>query len=118
MTDEFKYKLLKAIEQKPKTNQRQLAASISVSLGQLNYLINELLEGGYIITEETTTNKRKACLYYLTPAGFAERASVTMRYLNELKRTREQINNEIKILEEETSKIYAALQVGITQLHK
>ena len=118
MTNEIMYKLLKAIEKQPKTNQRQLATSINVSLGQLNYLINELIEKGYIITEETKTNKRRACKYFLTPAGFTERAAVTMRYLNELKETKKRIENEISVLEEETKKICDALQKGITNIYK
>lgn len=44
MTDEVTYRLLKAIEKNPKTNQRQLADEMDVSLGRLNFFINELLE--------------------------------------------------------------------------
>ena len=117
MTDEVTYRLLKAIEKNPKTNQRQLADEMDVSLGRLNFFINELLEKGYITTEESTTNKRRACLYYLTPAGLTERAAVTMRYLNELKQTKRHIEDEIAALEEETNKICAALQIGIKKLH-
>ena len=55
MTDEITYRLLKAIEKNPKTNRRQLADEMDVSLGRLNFFINELLEKGYITTEESTT---------------------------------------------------------------
>lgn len=118
MTDEIMYKLLKAIEKEPKTNQRKLAVELDVSLGRLNFIINDLLKKGIVITEETKTNKRRACKYFLTPVGFAERAAVTMRYLNELKEKRKLIDIEIATLEEETKKICDALQKGITNLYK
>ncbi len=95
MTDEVMYKLLKAIEKEPKTNQRRLSVVLNISLGKVNSIINELLSKGLIITEETTTNKRRASKYYLTPAGFTERASVTMRYMNELIETRKRIDEVI-----------------------
>lgn len=56
-------------------------------------------------------------MYYLTPAGFTERAAVTMRYMNELKETRKRIDEDIAALEEESNKICAALKVGIKKLH-
>lgn len=44
MTDEVTYKLLKAIEKCSKTNQRKLAEDLGVSLGRVNFLLNELVE--------------------------------------------------------------------------
>ena len=118
MTNEVMYKLLKAIEKEAKTNQRQLAVELDVSLGRVNFFINELLEKGLITTEGTTTNKRRACLYYLTPAGFTERAAVTMRYMNELKEARKRIDEDITALEEESKKICMALQRGISKMYE
>ena len=117
MSDEIIYKLLKTIEKSPKTNQRKLADDLGVSLGKLNFLLNELVENGWVAVSESTTNKRRACLYTLTPAGFAERAAVTSRYLQSLLQQQEKMNLEIKILKEESNKISAAIQKGLSSLY-
>lgn len=102
MTNEIMYKLLKAIEKDPKTNQRQLSAELDICLGRINLFINELLEQGLITTEKTPKTIRRACLYHLTPAGITEKTAVAKRYLIDLKELRTSIDKTIKVLEEET----------------
>lgn len=117
MTDEVIYKLLKTIEKNPKTNQRKLANDLGVSLGRLNFWLNELVENGWVAVSDSTTNKRRACLYRLTAAGFAERAAVTTRYLQSLIKLQQSMNIEIEKLREESNKISAAIQVGLANLY-
>lgn len=102
MTNEIMYKLLKAIEKEPKTNQRQLFAELNVCLGRINLFINELLEKGLITTEKTPATIRRACLYHLTPAGITEKTAVAKRYLIDLKELRTSIDKTIAVLEKET----------------
>jgi predicted transcriptional regulator len=45
-TDETNYKLFKAIEDRPSTSQRELAAELEISLGKLNYCLKALLKQG------------------------------------------------------------------------
>ena len=117
MTDEVIYKLLKTIEKSAKTNQRKLASDLGVSLGKVNFMLNELVEKGWVAVSESTTNKRRACLYTLTPAGFAERAAVTTRYLQSLLELQKSMNEEIEILRKESNKISAAIQRGLSSLY-
>ena len=117
MTDEVIYKLLKNIEKSPKTNQRKLAGELGVSLGHINLLLNEIIEKGWVEVSESTTNKRRACLYHLTPAGLTERASVTIRYLQSLLKLQQSVNLEIETLKEESNKISRALQKGLSSLY-
>ena len=115
--DEVLYKLLKTIEKSPKTNQRKLAEELGVSLGHLNYLLNDIVSKGLVEVSESTTNKRRACLYHLTPAGLAERAAVTMRYLESLLQLQKSMDMEIQVLREESNKISAAIQRGLSSLY-
>mgnify|MGYP003418282138 FL=1 len=115
--DEVLYKLLKSIERSPKTNQRKLADELGVSLGHLNYLLNDLVDKGWVEVSESTTNKRRSCLYHLTPAGLTERAAVTMRYLQTLLQLQKSMDIEIAVLREETTKISAAIQRGLSSLY-
>ena len=117
LSDEVIYKLLKNIEKSPKTNQRKLAGELGVSLGHINLLLNEIIEKGWVEVSESTTNKRRSCLYHLTPAGLTERASVTMRYLQSLLKLQESMNLEIETLKEESNKISHALQKGLSSLY-
>ena len=115
--DEVLYKLLKSIEKSPKTNQRKLADELGVSLGHMNYLLNDIVSKGWVEVSESTTNKRRACLYHLTPAGLTERAAVTMRYLQSLLQLQKSMDMEIKVLREESNKISAAIQRGLSSLY-
>lgn len=90
MTNEIMYKLLKAIEKDPKTNQRQLSAELNVCLGRVNLFINELLEKGLITIEKTPATIRRACLYYLTSAGIAEKNSLCQALSDRPERTQNQ----------------------------
>jgi EPS-associated MarR family transcriptional regulator len=83
MTDEITYKLFKALEEHPATNQRHLAANLEMSLGKLNYCLKALLEKGLVKAENfVESNNKRGYLYKLTPAGIIEKAAVTMRYLH------------------------------------
>lgn len=115
--DEIVYKLLKSIEKCPKTNQRKLANELGISLGSVNYFLNEIIDKGLVAVSETTTNKRRACLYHLTPAGLIERAAVTMRYLQSLLKLQKSMNLEIETLKMESSKISSTIQAGLSSLY-
>ena len=115
--DEIVYKLLKSIEKSPKTNQRKLANELGISLGSVNFFLNDIIDKGLVSVSETTTNKRRACLYHLTPAGLTERAAVTMRYLQSLLQLQKSMNLEIETLREESNKISAAIQRGLSSLY-
>ena len=117
VNDEVLYKLLKTIEKSPKTNQRKLADALGVSLGHMNYILNDIVSKGWVEVSESTTNKRRACLYHLTPAGLTERAAVTMRYLQSLLQLQKSMDMEIQVLREESNKISAAIQRGLSSLY-
>ena len=96
------YKLLKAIEKDPRTNQRQPSAEQNVCFGRDNLFINELLKKGFITTEKTPATIRRACLYYLTSAGIAEKTASAKCYLTDLNELRTSIGKTITVLEKET----------------
>lgn len=102
MTDETTYKLFKAIEANPSTNQRQLAVELEISLGKLNYCLRALFKKGLVKAENfIESNNKRGYFYQLTPAGLSEKAEVTMRFLNHKMREYEKIKQEIRKLEEE-----------------
>ena len=102
MTPEINFKLLRTLEENPEMNQRELAASLDVSLGKVNYLLKALLEKGYIKTRNFKNSKnKKAYLYYLTPVGVEEKAKLTVNFLHRKIKEYEELRLEIEELRRE-----------------
>ena len=102
MTDEITYKLFKALENRPDTNQRHLAASLEISLGKLNYCLKALLDKGLVKAENfIESNNKRGYLYKLTSAGISEKAAVTVRFLKTKMSEFEKLKNEIQSLKNE-----------------
>jgi EPS-associated MarR family transcriptional regulator len=102
MTDETTYKLFKAIEANPSASQRELAASLEMSLGKLNYCLKSLLGKGMVKAENfIASNNKRGYLYKLTPAGLGEKASLTARFLQQKIQEYEKIRLEITQLKKE-----------------
>ena len=82
MEDEIQYKLLKALEETPDVTQRELAASLGVSLGKANYCLRALMERGWVKMANFRRNPNKmGYVYLLTPMGIEEKARITVRFL-------------------------------------
>ena len=79
---EIRYRLLKLLAVSPNLNQRQMAASMSISLGKFNYCLTELVKKGFVKMERFKASHNKAAyMYNLTPQGLEEKAKVTTRFL-------------------------------------
>ena len=96
---EAHFRVLRLLELNPKMNQRDLAAATGVSLGKTNYCINALVDKGLIKVQSFKSNKRKlAYAYLLTPAGIAEKAVLTQRFLKRKMEEYEVLKAEIETL--------------------
>ena len=101
---EAHFRVLRLLEGNPQMNQRDLAAAAGVSLGKTNYCINALLEKGLIKVQNFKSSKRKlAYAYLLTPAGIAEKATLTQRFLKRKTEEFEALKAEIEQLKQEAS---------------
>lgn len=108
-TDETTYKLFKALEDNPETSQRALAAELDVSLGKVNYCLKALLKKGLVKAENFINCKNKpGYLYKLTPAGMAEKAAVTMRFLRHKINEYNRLKHEIATLKREVTDYHGA----------
>ncbi len=101
---EAHFRVLRLLEGNPQMNQRDLAAAAGVSLGKTNYCINALLEKGLIKVQNFQSNKRKlAYAYLLTPAGIAEKAALTKRFLKRKMEEYDALKAEIEQLKQEAA---------------
>ena len=101
---EAHFRVLRLLEGNPQMNQRDLAAAAGVSLGKTNYCINALLDKGLIKVQNFKSSKRKlAYAYLLTPAGIAEKAALTQRFLARKMEEYDALKAEIEQLKQEAA---------------
>lgn len=95
-------RILREIKKSPEMTQRELSSRLGISLGKVNFLLNALIQRGFVKVEnfKTSTNK-KAYLYFLTPCGIEEKARTTYFFLKRKMQEYEQLENEIRQLREE-----------------
>lgn len=80
--DELRYRILRELEKNPNLSQRELADVLGVSVGKANYCVRALARRGWVRMRRFNRSSNKTrYLYVLTPAGVAEKARVTYRYL-------------------------------------
>lgn len=94
--------MLRLLQQRPQMSQREIADSLGVSLGKVNYCLRALKEKGLIKAANfrNSSNKR-AYAYVLTPKGLEEKAKTTIRFLKCKLQEYEALAAEIEQLQRE-----------------
>ena len=102
INQELEYLALKILEQQPDLTQRQLSEALGVSLGKTNYLLKSLIDVGWVKLDNFQKSDNKWCYAYLiTPAGIAEKAAITVRFLKRKKQEHDDLQLEIARLQRE-----------------
>ena len=97
------YIILKKFEDNPYLTQRELSKELGVSLGKTNYIINALIDKGWIkLKNFKRSDKKLGYSYLLTTQGIAEKAMLAQKFLkkksdeyNKLKEEIENLRNEL-----------------------
>ena len=102
LTEEYRYKILKELQQDPDLSQRELAKRLGISLGKANFCLKALIEKGLIKAENFKNNTNKVkYLYLLTPKGIEDKVSLTQSFLKRKLKEHEELEKEIEELREE-----------------
>jgi len=105
LTDEYRCKILRILEEDPDISQRELARALGISLGRANFCLQALIEKGWIkVNNFKNSNNKKAYMYLLTRRGVAEKARVTSRFLERKVAEYEALKREIEQLQREAHK--------------
>jgi len=105
LTDEYRYRILKLLENNPTASQREIARELGVSLGRVNYCLQALVEKGLIkVNNFRQVESKRAYLYFLTPKGMQEKAKVTVRFLKVKLDEYENLKRELRELQNEAAK--------------
>lgn len=102
LTDEYRSKILRILEEDPQISQRDLARELGISLGKANYCLQALMEKGLVKANNfKNSNNKKAYMYVLTQKGIAEKARATAMFLKLKMAEYEAIQREIENLKHE-----------------
>ncbi|MBC54477.1 MAG: MarR family EPS-associated transcriptional regulator [Gammaproteobacteria bacterium] len=102
LTDDARYKILKTLEANPDISQRQLASTLGISLGKVNYCLQALIEKGLIKAKNFSKSPYKGrYLYILTPKGIDNKARLTRRFLQRKQAEYEALRAEIEEIRRE-----------------
>ena len=105
LTDEYRSKILRILEEDPAISQRDLARQLGVSLGKANYCLQALIEKGWIKANNfKNSNNKKAYMYLLTRRGISEKSRVTARFIERKVAEFEALQREIEQLRREVRK--------------
>ena len=79
------FNLLRKISKKPNANQRELASEMNVSLGKINYVLNNF----------KNNPDKSGYLYLLTPKGMSEKTKITIQFMKRKMEEYEELKKEL-----------------------
>ena len=91
------FNVLRKIGNKPRSSQRELAQELGFSLGKLNYSLKALKNKGLVKIKNFGKNPNKInYIYVLTPRGIAEKAKLTINFMQRKMKEYDALKKEIK----------------------
>jgi len=98
MTDnQDHFNVLRKINSKPKSTQRELAEELGFSLGKLNYCLKSLKDKGFVKIKNFKKNPNKInYIYVLTPKGISEKSKLTINFMKRKMEEYDELKKEIK----------------------
>ena len=93
---------MKILHANPNISQREMAKALGISFGGVNYCLNALMAKGLVKVQNFSQSQNKfGYVYLLTPAGIAEKMSLTGSFLKRKMDEYEALRVEIEALQSE-----------------
>ena len=90
------FDVLRKIQKKPETTQRELAEELGFSLGKLNYCLKALHAKGLIKMQNFKKNPKKInYIYVLTPKGITEKTKLTINFMKRKMNEYDELKKEL-----------------------
>jgi len=91
------FNVLRKINSRPKSTQRELAEELGFSLGKLNYCLKSLKEKGFVKIKNFKKNPNKInYIYVLTPKGISEKTKLTINFMKRKMNEYDELKKELK----------------------
>tara|TARA_B100001996_G_C18640159_1_gene585336 strand:+ start:60 stop:368 length:309 start_codon:yes stop_codon:yes gene_type:complete len=98
MTDNSDHlNVLRKINSKPNSSQRELAKELGFSLGKLNYCLKALKDKGFVKIDNFKRNPNKIdYAYILTPKGMVAKTKLTLNFMKRKMKEYDELKSEIE----------------------
>ena len=91
------FNVLRKIQQRPESSQRELAEDLGFSLGKLNYCLKALKVKGLVKIKNFKKNPNKLnYIYILTPKGVSEKTKLTLNFMKRKIKEYDELKREVK----------------------
>ena len=91
------FNVLRTIQKKPQSSQRELAEDLGFSLGKLNYCLKSLKNKGLVKIRNFSKNPNKInYIYVLTPKGIAAKTTLTLNFMKLKMKEYDELKKEIR----------------------
>ncbi len=91
------FNVLRKIQNRPNSTQRELAEELGFSLGKLNYCLRALQNKGLVKIENFKKNPNKLNYFYvLTPKGISEKTKLTINFMKRKMKEYDELKKELK----------------------
>ena len=92
------FEVLRRIQKKPESSQRELAEELGFSLGKLNYCLKALQKKGLVKLQnfQKKSNKINYLQYVITPKGISERTKLTIDFMKRKMKEYDELKRELK----------------------
>ena len=96
--DQDQFELLRKIQKKPQSSQRELANELGFSLGKLNYCLKALKKKGLVKLKnfQNSENKIRHLQYVITPKGITERKKLTINFMKRKMKEYDELKEELE----------------------
>ncbi|MDF1776190.1 MAG: MarR family EPS-associated transcriptional regulator [Rhizobiaceae bacterium] len=102
LQEDVRFRVLRLLQENPEMSQRDLAATVGISVGSTHYLLSALVEKGLVkFGNFSAADDKRRYAYILTPKGVAEKAALTGRFLRRKLEEFEALQAEIETLQDE-----------------
>ena len=90
------FNILRKIQNKPESTQRELAHALGFSLGKLNYCLKALKNKGLVKISNFGKNPNKInYIYILTPKGITQKTKLTLNFMRLKMKEYEELKKEM-----------------------
>ena len=102
LQEDTHFRVLRLLQDNPEMSQRELAEAVGVSVGGIHYVLNALIEKGFVkLGNFTAAEDKRRYAYVLTPKGIEEKSLIAGRFLKRKWAEYEALKAEIDALESE-----------------
>ena len=95
--DPDQFNVLRKINSKPHSSQREMAKDLNMSLGKFNYCLKALINKGFVKIHNFQKNPNKIkYAYILTPEGITEKTKLTVNFMKRKMKEYDELKSEIE----------------------